>query len=150
MHPAHEIPTKAEELDRKSMTELSRIVHLYETHQITHREMNLMLDTLWSCVSGLVSEEWREMIEAARRVANTQAPWNLVMMRPAAKPGGLGLFVLAKRGQEEIDMSIYAGDGKLMQKSHLPFTDREVPSVATSENFERLQKSLTDKGYQTT
>lgn len=149
MHPAHEIPTNEEELDRKSMTELSRIVHLYETHQISHREMNLMLDTLWACVSGLISEEWREMIEAARKVENDQAPWHLTLLKAANRTGGIGQFVRADRDEEVIDLRFYTGDGHLIKHNVLPYRDRDVPSVAVSQDFQKLLQHFTDKGYTT-
>ncbi|KJZ17380.1 hypothetical protein TW86_03750 [Halomonas sp. S2151] len=136
------IPTVEEELERKAMNELSRILHLFETGRITHREMNLMLDTLWNCVSGLTGEDWREMIEMARQVEDDQPSWRYV----GIEPDQLRLAV-AWRSEEALELVLRDRHMNIVKRLHKNFADEERASVKTQQTWAKTLAALSDKGF---
>lgn len=138
----HEIPTLTEELERKSMDELSRILHLFETGRITHREMNLMLDTLWACVSGLASEDWRLLIEEARQLNNDQKGWRYVAFNPKTRH-----FVIAWREEERFEVVIRDDNWKVTKQINKAFEDEEMASTKTLKAWNAVIEALNHKGF---
>lgn len=138
----YRIPTVEEELERKAMNELSRILHLFETSRITHREMNLMLDTLWNCVSGLTGEDWREMIEMARQVENDQSAWRYVGIEPTKL-----MLAVAWRNEEALEVVIRDRHMNVAKRLHKNFADEERASVQTRQTWEKTLAALSDKGF---
>lgn len=138
----HEIPTPEEELDRKSMDELGRILHLFESGRITHREMNLMLDTLWACISGLTSEDWRLLIEEARRVDDDQKDWRYVAFQPESRH-----FVVAWREEEEFEVVIRDDSWKITKQINKVFGEEEMASVENLRAWNAVIDALNKKGF---
>lgn len=138
-----EIPSIEDELERKAMEELSRIIHLYESGRITHREMGLMLDTLWSCVSGLAGEGWRELIEEARRVPNEDTDWRLFGFHPEKE-----LVVFARRSEEDFTVTIFRKrDWQVVKDIHKDHSLEEQPSVIVTREYKALIKELVSKSF---
>lgn len=138
----HDIPTLTEELERKSMDELSRILHLFETGRITHREMNLMLDTLWACVSGLASEDWRSLIEEARQLKNGHKDWRYVAFNPKTRQ-----FVTAWREEERFEVVIRDDSWKVTKQINKAFEDEEMASTKTLKAWNAVIDALNHKGF---
>lgn len=63
MHPP---PTIREELDRKTLEELERLVYGYENDLIPGIEARASLQTLWQLVAGLVPRETMDLIAQVR------------------------------------------------------------------------------------
>jgi len=59
------IPTTKEELDRKTLDTLEYLIRKCEEGEITQTEMSLGLDVLFMNVSGLVSEDFIDLITEA-------------------------------------------------------------------------------------
>jgi len=137
-----EIPTPEEELDRKSMDELGRILHLFESGRITHREMNLMLDTLWACISGLTSEDWRVLIEEARQVEDDQRDWRYVAFQPESRQ-----FVVAWREEEEFEVVIRDDSWRIIKQINKVFGEEEMASVENLRAWNAVIDALTKKGF---
>lgn len=137
------LPTKEEELERKAMDELSRILHLYDTGRVTHREMNLMLDTLWACVAGLISEEWREFIEEARRVEDDRVPFEYHAIRKSPYT-----LISLHRSDESLSVIVRTSTGAIKQERHVDLSDRELPAKLARDRMKATIKEITNGGFE--
>lgn len=135
-----QLPTKEEELERKAMNELSRILHLYESGRVSHREMCLMLDTLWACFSGLADESWREMIEEMRRLP-ADSNWTHIGIHPDKQ-----LLVHVRRDEETLSATFFKS-GKLAKKINNDFSLEVNSSKLTSDKHNALIADLAVKGF---
>lgn len=138
-----ELPTVEDELERKAMDELSRILHHYDTGRISYREMNLMLDTLWACVSGLTPEDWREMIEEARRIEDDRVPFEYHAVR--LSPYSL---VTLRRDDESVTIIIRNGTGGSQRKKHHDLSGEVLPAKLARNRMRAAIKELTNGGFQ--
>lgn len=57
-----DVPTLMEELDRKTLEELERIAHGWDTKRLLPTEVKASVQTLWQLVAGLVPKETMELI----------------------------------------------------------------------------------------
>jgi len=137
-----QLPSAEEELGRKAMDELSRIIHLYEVGRITHREMNLMLDTLWECVSGLTDSDWRELIEEARRIPNEDTHWKLFGQHP-----NRNVFVYLRREEEAFYATFFNKSWQVIKEVNQDFSLNENAAKATTAKYKALVVDLTTKGF---
>lgn len=137
-----QLPSVEEELERKAMDELSRILHSYDTGKITHREMNLMLDTLWACVSGLTSEDWREMIEAARQIEDDQVPLEFHCLRDTTVT-----YASLKRDDDSLVVVFHNHEGAVTRSTMHNFADEVIPAQAARDAMRMLITALTSKGF---
>ena len=66
--PAYKPPTLLEEINRKSFETLEFLVLRYQRGQIDKQEFQFGLDILFMAVSGLVSNEFFELITEAQKL----------------------------------------------------------------------------------
>jgi hypothetical protein len=59
-------PTAFEEVDRKAVEELTRILSMHKNCAIGAQQVKERLDTLWQITSGVVSKETMDLINQAR------------------------------------------------------------------------------------
>ena len=137
-----QLPTKEEELERKSMDELSRILHLYDIGRITHREMNLMLDTLWACVSGLTSEEWREFIEEARRIEDDRVPFEYHAIRKHPYT-----LISLHRSDESLSVIMRTSTGDIKRVRRIDLSDKVLPAKLARDRMKATIKEITSGGF---
>lgn len=62
---AYELPTLKEELSRKALDTLEGLMVKRSHKEITRTELSMSLDTLFSAVSGLVEEDFLDLITMA-------------------------------------------------------------------------------------
>lgn len=60
-----ELPTIKEELDRKSLDAIERLILKHRSGEISDEAYSVALDVLFQTVSGLVSEDFIQMITLA-------------------------------------------------------------------------------------
>ncbi len=137
-----DLPTKEEELERKAMDELIRILNLYDIGRITHREMNLMLDTLWECMAGLTSDEWRKFIEEARRVEDDRVPFEYHALRK--HPYSL---ISLQRTDESLLIVMRTATGDVKRVKRVDLSNKTLPAQLARDRMKTLIQEITDGGF---
>jgi hypothetical protein len=139
-----EIPTLAEELERKTVEELERIVRAITNRAMTYDRGDECLLTLWNTASGLVSRDTMDVI------ARTQAA--VGHKRAGATPvDELGVY--SKSGNVAVVMRIGATVslrvmGASEQRKDFPAPATEVhPCKWASERFDAVVKQLAGAGF---
>ncbi|MGY2462286.1 hypothetical protein [Vreelandella sulfidaeris] len=138
-----ELPTVEDELERKAMDEMTRILHHYDTGRITHREMNLMLDTLWACVSGLAGEDWREMLEEARRIEDDRVPFEYHAIRKHPYT-----LVSIHRNDDSLSVIMRTATGDIKRERRIDLTDKVLPAKIARDRMKATIKEITDGGFE--
>ncbi|MFP3343917.1 hypothetical protein R0J87_15565 [Halomonas sp. SIMBA_159] len=137
-----DLPTKEEELERKAMDELSRILNLYDIGRITHREMNLMLDTLWECMAGLTSEEWREFIQEARRLGDDRVPFEYHALRKHPYT-----LISLHRSDESLSVIMRTSTGDIKRVRRIDLSDKVLPAKLARDRMKATIKEITNGGF---
>lgn len=137
-----DLPTKEEELERKAMNELSRILNLYDIGRITHREMNLMLDTLWECMAGLASDEWREFIQEARRLEDDRVPFEHHALRQHPY-----CLISIKRTDESLTVAMRTSTGDISRAKRLDLSGKTLSAQLARDRMKTLIQEITDGGF---
>lgn len=129
-------PTIEQEIERKAITELQRIMHALTTKRLGIVAASSSLQTLWETVSGLVSAETMDLIGQSATTVQTA-------LRTRERPEDVAVFVgdncvgVVRRLQDRVIAYMGAAirDSKAMTKVLVPPIEEPNPSQWCIDKF---------------
>lgn len=141
--PDPTMPTLQEELDRKTLDAIERLIADYDNGTIAHRELRLATRTLFDAVSGLVNPG---IIHLISEIDKLPAEGRASVVRRFAKGDKLAVIErsLSRPTISLTTVDIVPGTYHLAQKS---FSDEVGAFRASHDHFEQTCAKLIGKGF---
>lgn len=126
-----DIATIQEELERKTLEELERIVHGTATGRMTPTEGAASMQTVWQLVAGLVPRETMELISAVKLPPKSPIDNHVVLVK------GATLMYLARLG---ITVSVTKVQDGTSETKLMKFDDETAALKALSHLLKRSKE----------
>lgn len=85
--PTPNLPTIEDEVTRKALGEVRKLIEDYNCKRISKRELQLCLDSVWNAVSGCTRETFHEVIAATSQFCRELPPDDCAITVHKALPG---------------------------------------------------------------
>lgn len=136
-----DFPTPEQELDRKTVAEIERIIHGLQTGKLTLPRAASSMLTLWQIVSGLVPKETMDVLGAAatdvaQKYRALGAPDNVAFLT-----GGPGGAYVVRRDGSEVTIHAWVGMQSTQKVYRAPVAET-FPERWAFEQFEAIVKKL--------
>jgi hypothetical protein len=136
------VPTLKDELERKTLDELQRLVLALEHGKVSQGYYNAAVESLWMTTAGLVSKDIMNLIDASKRQLVKPAP-----VREAFVTADEKSMVIVTWMPATGDLCVTRhADGKLTVAPWSAPKDAVIPSLDASKHFHNIVDSLTKMG----
>jgi hypothetical protein len=139
-------PSVKQELERKTLDELQRLVLALEHGKVTQGQFNAAIDSLWLTTAGLVQRDIMDLIEKTKVNLIVDESW----LRETFVSTGERRFTVTvswKVGTDQVTLTRVA-DGKVTVSRWDPPKDEIIPSMSAKKHFQSVCKSMKDRGFE--
>lgn len=142
---SEQLPSIANELERKTLDQLERLMRFYEQGKISKAQFASSVDTMYQIVAGLIPEPVLLALESfdIKPDNSTFDTSRFFWKRQTGEA-----YAVRRHTQGECLSIAHMVPGKLVTKADMLFANSIVPSLAASLKQDKLAAALIDKGYQ--
>lgn len=131
-------PVIAEEIERKAVEEIERLVHSRSIGKITQDQYEACVVTLWNAVSGLVSRETMNLLTLSQDLKDGHGARSTVVLRDGKK-----MIVVSKPvGQAHFVIAVAEGGTVKIAEYKDPYDDHLKAQQKFDATVAALEKSL--------
>jgi hypothetical protein len=144
LNPQTGVPTVREELERKSLEELQRLVLALQHGKLSQAQFNEALQTLWMTTAGLVKNDISALIAKTRNELEKRR--EKVTRAFASKDGETFVVVSWIPSEGELAVTRHA-DGKVVTVPWTAPADSTIPTLDARNHFQNICESLSGTGF---
>ena len=137
------IPDVQDELDRKAIETLEMLLLRRDQGKITEAQFDTGIDVLFSTVSGLVREDFAELISLSADDIDRNDP----SFEQRRVFWSEGTFFYLKENIEKAKLMLAKHSGGEWKKFEKDYSDLPFPEKSLKKYVEAIEKNMTDKGF---